>query len=114
MRSEIKVEIELDAKRQPKHIEWTADSKDGVQTRESKAMLLSFFDKETLETFKIDLWTNDMQVAEMDRLMFHTLKALTETYYRATNNEELANQMHAFVDHFGKFTKIIPPDDTRS
>jgi len=114
MRSEIKIDIELDDKKQPKKIKWSAEAENGLQTRESKAMLLSFFDKESLETFKIDLWTTDLQVAEMDRLMFHTLKALTDTYYRATKNETLSNQMQAFVDHFGKFTKIIPEDGQNS
>ena len=30
-------------------------------------MLLSLFDKDDLDTLKIDLWTKDMQVMEMDR-----------------------------------------------
>ncbi len=111
MKSEIKIEIELDENKQPEKIIWFADAQNNQkQERESKAMLLSFFDTESLETFKIDLWTTKMQVAEMDRLMFHTLRALTETYYKATKNEELANQMKGFVDHFGKSTKIIPVD----
>jgi len=112
MKSIIKVEVELDESKQPKRIDWTANSPDGDQTRESKAMLLSFFDKETLETFKIDLWTTNMQVAEMDRFMFHTLRALTETYHRATKNDKLASQMKSFVDFFGESTKIIPQDNT--
>lgn len=112
MKSEIKVEVELDDNRQPTKIHWTAESQDGPVVKETKAMLLSFFDKESLETYKIDIWTNEMQVAEMDRLMFHTLRGLTDAYYNATKNEELSNQMRGFVDYFGKFTKIIPTDDT--
>lgn len=111
MKSEIKIEIGLDEKQQPESIYWEADSDKGIQRRESKAMLLSFFDKESLETFKIDLWTTKLQVAEMDRLMFHTLRALSDTYYNATKNEELSNQMRSFVDHFGKATKIIPNEN---
>jgi len=110
MKSEIKIQVELDDDKQPVRIDWSAEAQEGVELRESKAMLVSFFDKESLETFKIDLWTNEMQVAEMDRFMFHTLRALTETYYRSTKNEELSNQMKSFVDHFGKFTKIIPDE----
>lgn len=111
-KSVISIEVELDENKVPEKIEWTAASPDGPVKRESKAMLLSFFDKETLETFKIDLWTNKMQVAEMDRMMFHTLKALSETYFNATKNEELANQMRSFVNYFGEFTKIIPVDNS--
>ena len=110
-KSNINIEVNLNAEKFPDKINWTAASADGPVTRESKAMLLSFFDKESMETFKIDLWTKEMQVAEMDRFMFHTLKALTETYYNATRNEELANHMRSFVQHFGEFTGILSKDD---
>ncbi|MBT8232278.1 MAG: gliding motility protein GldC [Saprospiraceae bacterium] len=109
-KSVIAIEIELNEEKVPSKIEWTAASPEGPVKRESKAMLLSLFDKETLDTFKIDLWTTEMQVAEMDRMMFHTLKALSESYFNATKNEELANQMRNFVQYFGEFTKIIPTE----
>lgn len=106
-KSEIKITIDLDKEMMPQLIQWEAESPEGIQKRNSKAMLLSFFDEETLETFKIDLWTKKLQIAEMDRLMYNSLKALTETYFKATKNESLANQMHSFVHHFGKSTGII-------
>ena len=109
--SDIKITVTLNDNHQPVKMIWTAEAQEGVQTRETKAMLLSLFDKETMETFKIDLWTMDLQVAEMDRLMFHTLRALTETYHKATKNDELASQMKSFVDHFGTYTKIIPSSE---
>lgn len=109
-KSEIKVIVELNEEKQPVGIQWSAESPDGPQVRDSKAMLLSLFDRESMETFKIDLWTKDLQVAEMDRLMFHTLRALTETYYTATKNDKLASQMKSFVDFFGESTKIIPDE----
>lgn len=109
-KSVISIEVNLDDKNIPNKISWTAASPNGPETRECKAMLLSFFDKETLETFKIDLWTTEMQIAEMDRLMFHSLKALAEAYFNATRNEELSNHMRSFVQHFGEFTGIIPKE----
>ena len=109
--SEIKIEVTLDEQKRPSKIRWTADSPDGPVSKKSKAMLLSFFDEESLETMKIDLWTNDFKLAEMDRFMFHTLNALTESYYKATANQELSNQMRSFVQHFGEFTGIIPKND---
>jgi len=110
-KSVISIEVSLDKDNIPDKISWTAASPQGPETRESKAMLLSFFDKETLETFKIDLWTTDMQIAEMDRLMFHSLKAMSEAYFKATKNEELSNHMRSFVRHFGEFTGIIPKEN---
>lgn len=108
MKSNINIEVQLDNDKQPELIKWEAESPDGPVTRESKAMLLAFFDRETKETFKIDLWTKDMQVAEMDRFVFQSLKSITETYFKATQNTELSNQMKGFVQHFGEFTGIIP------
>ena len=108
--SEIKIEVHLDDQKHPESIAWTADGPNGPQTQECKAMLLSFFDEASKETFKIDLWTKKMQVAEMDRFMFHTLNALAETYNRSTGNADLANQMKSFVQHFGEFTEIIPKE----
>lgn len=103
----INIKVELDENKTPAHIEWSADSNDGDSARSSKAMLLSFFDRESLETFKIDLWTKDLQLAEMDRLMFNTLKALADTYFNATKNEDLSNQFRSFVQHFGAQTGIL-------
>lgn len=112
-RSRIEIEIGLNADKHPESIIWqTSDDPQGKGGQECKAMLLSLFDKEHLDTLKIDLWTTEMQVAEMDRLMFHTLRSLADTYFRATNNIDMANDMQSFVDYFGKKTGIIPPEST--
>ncbi len=71
-------------------------------------MLLSVFDQETKDTLKIDLWTKDFQVAEMDRFIFQTLRAIADTYQRATNNTALANDMQRFAHYFGEQAEIIP------
>jgi hypothetical protein len=41
--------------------------------------------------------------------MYHTLKALCDTYAKATNNTELSNQYMNFVNYFGEKTEIISP-----
>ena len=72
-------------------------------------MLLSFLDRDSRDTLKIDLWTKDMEVAEMDRMMFYTLRALADTYYKASNNRELAEQMQQFAHYFGEKTEQLKP-----
>lgn len=89
----------------------STDRENPTQPAECKAFLLSLFDKEYKDTFKIDLWTQEMQVVEMDRFMFQTLRALAETYYRATKNEQLANAMMGFSDYFGEQTGILSPEN---
>ena len=63
-----------------------------------------------MDTIKIDLWTKEMQVVEMDRFFFQTLKGLSDTYFKATNNAELASAMRQFVQYFGEQTEIIPKE----
>ncbi len=111
--STIEIEIGLNADKHPEKIQWrSSDNPNGTEFTEAKAMLFSIFDKEYLDTLKIDLWTSELQVAEMDRFMFQSLRALADTYFRATNNTELANDMQLFVDYFGKQTGIITEEKT--
>lgn len=112
--STITLGVGLDKDNQPAHLEWT--STDGPaevqnQPQACKAALLSFFTRQEKETLKIDLWTNDMQVVEMDRFFYQTLRSMADTYYRATQNQELANDFQQFVFYFGQKTGTIPKQD---
>ena len=103
---EIKVIVGLNEQKMPEQLVWSAE---GQPEKVAKAMLLSLFDKNTRETVRIDLWTTDMQVVEMDRFFFQTLRALADTYQRATGNTPLANDMQLFAQHFGEKTEILAP-----
>jgi gliding motility-associated protein GldC len=110
--STIQMRVGLDAEQVPVYIDWHAeDSPDTPEPVECKAFLLSIFDKKYRDTFKIDLWTQEMQVNEMDRFMFQTLRSLADTYYKATNNSELASAMQGFVQYFGEKTEILPKEN---
>ncbi|HPR00918.1 MAG TPA: gliding motility protein GldC [Saprospiraceae bacterium] len=107
-KSEIKLEVQLDDKNVPEQILWQAsDHPDGAGKQECKAVLLSLFDMERGDTLKIDLWTKDMQVIEMDRLVYQTLRSLADSYATATNNLRMANEMQKFAQFFGEETEII-------
>lgn len=108
-RSAISVEIGLNAEQMPVQIKWNASDKPGP-SEACKGMLLSLFNEQSKETMKIDLWTKDMQVVEMDRFMYQTLRGLADTYNKATGNTELANQMQQFVFFFGQATGAIPKE----
>ena len=104
----ISIDVSLNEDKHPVAIHWNSTANpDGTPRKESKAMLLSLFDKDHLDTYKIDLWTSEMQVAEMDRFMSQTLKALADTYFKATRNQELANDMQRFVQYLGEETEIV-------
>lgn len=109
-KSEITITVGLDEQNIPSEIIWNAeDSGGGLQP--CKAMLLSLFDEESLDTVKLDLWTKYMQIDEMDRFMYQTLRGLADSYYKATQNSELANQFQSFIQHFGESCGLIPPTE---
>jgi gliding motility-associated protein GldC len=109
--SNIEIKVGMNKDRMPVSIRWktSGDSKN-TEFKESKVLLTTFFDKENKDTLKIDLWTLDMQVVEMDRVIFQTLNSLADTYFRATNNRELAGAMQQFARFFGEQTEIIPKE----
>ncbi len=110
-KSRITIDVGLDGMNMPVSMTWAAsDHPAGGGPQNCKAMLLALFDERTKETLKIDLWTKEMQVVEMDRMFYQTLRGLADTYFRATQNKELANQMQQFVFYFGQATGAIPKE----
>ena len=109
-RSTITVEVGLDEEKMPVQLKWKASDNPGP-SEACKGMLLALFNEQSKETMKIDLWTKDMQVVEMDRFMYQTLRGLADTYFRATGNKELANQMQQFTFFFGQATGAIPKQE---
>ena len=106
--SEIKIVVNLNDQNHPEQIQWQSDDHpDGKGLQTAKAMMLALFDKEYLDTYKIDLWTTEMQVIEMDRFVYQTLRSLGDSYFRATNNQQLANDIQRFAQYFGEETEIV-------
>lgn len=108
--SDITLRVGLNAENVPVKIEWGASDRNGGALEECKAMAVALFDKEHRDTLRIDLWTKEMQVIEMDRFVYQTLKSLSQTYLRATQNKELAEEMAKFAHFFGQKTEILPTE----
>ncbi|WP_103072417.1 gliding motility protein GldC [Aquimarina sediminis] len=100
-KSEIKIDIELDENRIPEQLKWTAKD-GGVENEETKAMLLSVWNSESKESLRIDLWTKDMPVDEMKIFFHQTLVAMSDTFYRATQDEKMSATMKDFCDYFAE------------
>ncbi len=103
----ISLGIKLDNDNRPEHIDWHSTDGQNQSKQPAKAFLLSIFEKDTLETLKIDLWTKDLEVGEMNRLMYNTLRGLAETYHKATNDENLSNDFARFAQYFGEEAHVI-------
>ncbi len=106
--SDITIRVGLDANRVPLKIEWSASDMHPAGVMEDcKAMAVGLFTKDSRESLWIGLWTNEMQVMEMDRFVHKLLVSMSETYLRATQNQELANDMAKFAQYFGEKTEIL-------
>lgn len=100
-KSKIELNVELDENRVPEKLSWTAQD-GGITNEKAKAMMLSVWDSDAQETLRVDLWTKDMPVDEM-KLFFHqTLVEMSNTFYRATQDEKMMATMKDFTDYFAE------------
>ena len=99
--SKIELNVELDENRVPEKLSWTATD-GGIINEEAKAMLLSVWDNKAKEALRVDLWTKDMPVDEMKVFFHQTLVAMSDTFYRATQDEKMTATMKDFCDYFAE------------
>jgi gliding motility-associated protein GldC len=105
--AQIIVNIDLNEENLPINIHWNASDAPTDGSKICKAVSLAFFDRIEKDTLRMDLWTKDMQIDEMDKFFFQMLYTMADTYNNSTKNHELANEMKNFALHFGKTTKVI-------
>lgn len=99
--SKIELNVELDENRVPEKLFWTAED-GGITNEEAQAMMLAVWDSQTQETLRIDLWTKEMPVDEMKVFFHQTLVAMSDTFYRATQDEKMSATMKDFCDYFAE------------
>ncbi|MBR9997428.1 MAG: gliding motility protein GldC [Cyclobacteriaceae bacterium] len=104
-KSNIIFKIDLDEKNIPDNIAWEA-SDTGNNPMPTKAIACSVWDDKKQNTLRIDLWTKEMRVDEMDRFFVDTLGGLSQTILNATGDKflsgELVNLCERFVEYLEK------------
>lgn len=81
-------------------IRWEADDGPEPGEQSSKAMILSLWDAERRNALRIDLWTKEFSVDDMNDFVFQTLISLADTYKAATNDGALSTEMKMFAQDF--------------
>lgn len=104
--SEIKFLIDLDENRVPEKLQWSAED-GGVNQQEAKAIMLSIWDSKVQETLRIDLWTKDMPVDEMKKFFHQTLVAMSDTFQRATDDQQMTDTMKDFCEYFAEKMELV-------
>ena len=100
-KTKITIDVNLDENNVPEEMKWTAPD-GGVSDMDTKAILLSFWDSENQETLKMDLWVKEMPVDQMQLFFHQTLVSLSDTLYRATQDEKMTATMKDFCDYFAE------------
>ncbi len=100
--SEINLKVHLDDENVPNTIEWQATDAPEPGMQEAKAMMISLWDAEARNALRIDLWTKDMSIDDMNDFFFQVLLTMADTYKRATNNKEIMADMKQFARDFAE------------
>jgi len=104
--SEIKFKVALDENKIPETLSWDAQD-GGISEEEAKAVLISVWDAKKKETLKMDLWTKDMPLEEMKHFFHQTLLSMSDTFYRATNDEKMTATMRDFCAYFAEKLELL-------
>ncbi len=83
-------------------IRWEADDAPETGEQEAKAMLLALWDADARNAMRIDLWTEDMTVEDMNDFFFQTFLTLADTYQRATRDAEVMSDIKHFAREFAE------------
>ena len=100
--AEIKFLVKVDDKGVPDEIYWSASDAEFEGLMPCDSLMISVWDRGEKNTMSIDLWTNEMQVGEMNAHFYFTLMKMADTYKRATNNSELSDMIRNFANEFAR------------
>jgi gliding motility-associated protein GldC len=98
-KSTITVEVGLDENRVPETMSWEA-SDSGMEKTDSPVMFMSVWDTEKKEALRIDLWTKEMMMHEMQMFFVQNFHTMADTYERSTSDEAGARRIRSFAKEF--------------
>lgn len=102
--STISFKIQLDEKNIPEQISWEA-SDTGNKPSSTKAVACSVWDDVRQDTLRIDLWTKEMRVDEMEKFFVDTLGGLSQTIQNATGDTYLSTELNSLCERFVTYLK---------
>ena len=104
--AKIDIQVHRDAENQVIEMDWDATDSPVKGRKACKSALIALWDANAKNTLRIDMWTKDMPIGEMNYFMFQSMITLADTYQNATNNKEVAEDMRQFARHFAQKSGI--------
>ncbi|GMQ23884.1 gliding motility protein GldC [Algoriphagus sp. oki45] len=100
--SEIKFQVQLDENNLPKNILWDASDKEADGLESTKSISLNVWDSLNHSTLRIDLWTDEMSVAEMKRFYIDIMGGMAQTILNSTGDEYMSEEIKDLCDRMVK------------
>ena len=97
-KSMIAFEIDLDQNNLPEKIIWKASDSDNKENI-TKAIAISLWDPDQNNTLKIDLWTKEMRIDEMDKFLVDTLGGLAQSILTATGDSYISKSINDLCEN---------------
>jgi gliding motility-associated protein GldC len=98
-KTQITLTVTLDENNTPEYMEWSAPD-GGVKEQSMEAFFLSTWDKDAQESARIDLWSKEMPVDQMQVFVHQTLIGINASYLKATDDTQMGEAMQQFCDFF--------------
>src|SRR3546814_14107624 len=98
-KAEILFQVELDDEHLPEKINWKATDSTG-ELQPCKSVMMSVWDHQRQNTLRVDLWTKDMPVDEMQRLFYESLMTLAEIFEPAPDENNINTDLRAYTSTF--------------
>ena len=105
--SDIKFIVSVNEEKFPQRITWKADDSGIEGEKECNSVMISIWDPADKCTLRIDLWTQQMMVEEMQHLFYETFRSMADTYKRATGDEKATQEIADFAARFGKMSGVL-------
>jgi gliding motility-associated protein GldC len=99
--STIRIDVESD-EHGVAAIRWEADDAPEPGAQSANAMILALWDPDHRNALRIDLWTREMTVDDMNDFVFQTLLSLADTYRAATNDDAMMAEIKIFARQFAE------------
>lgn len=101
----IEIKVILDENNIPNEIIWNAED-GGIQNQKTDSVLISIWNKEKSEALRLDLWTKEMTIDNMNRFFYQIFISLSNTYQVATGEKNLSSFIKDFAENFAKESSI--------
>lgn len=98
-KTQITIDVELDENHIPENMTWNAED-GGIEKQKTKATMISVWDDQKMEALRIDLWTKDMPLDQMKMFMHQIFLSLSQTYLRASGEEDVAQWIEQMAEEF--------------